>query len=67
MKETLMIREIATLIVKESENATGQDAAARIHSVLMDVRQAVGQIIAEEQLKEREIKKSTLPENSNTC
>jgi hypothetical protein len=62
-----MIKEIAKLIVQESENATGQDAAARIHSVLMDVRQAVGQIIANEQLKEREIKKTNPPENSNTC
>ena len=62
-----MIRKIAKLIVQESENATGQDTAARIHSVLMDVRQAVGQIIAAEQLKEREIKKSKPSENSNTC
>lgn len=62
-----MIREIAKLIVQESENAAGQDAAARIHSVLMDVRQAVGQIIADEQLKERKIKKAKPPENNNTC
>ncbi|MEW6672949.1 MAG: hypothetical protein AB1427_14685 [Thermodesulfobacteriota bacterium] len=58
-----MIDKIVKLIVEQSRHTDGQNAAARIHTVLMQVRQAVAKVIAEEQRKERETNKPV----SHTC
>jgi len=48
-----MIDKIVELIIEQSKHTDGQNVAARIHSVLMEVRQAIAKVIAEEQKKER--------------
>ena len=58
-----MIDKIVELIIEQSKHTDGQNVAARIHSVLMEVRQAVAKVIVEEQKKERELHKPVL----NTC
>ena len=58
-----MIDRIVELIVEQSRQTDGQNVAARIHTVLMEVRQAVARVIAEEQKKEREQNKPA----ANTC
>jgi len=58
-----MIDKIVELIIEQSKHTDGQNVAARIHTVLMEVRQAIAKVIAEEQKKEREHNKSV----SNTC
>ena len=58
-----MIDKIVELIVEQSRQTGGQNVAARIHSVLMEVRQAVAGVIVEEQKKEREQNKPV----PNTC
>ena len=49
-----MIDQIVELIIEKSRHTDGQNVAARIHTVLMEVRQAVAKVIAAEQIKERE-------------
>lgn len=49
-----MIGKIVELIIEQSRHTDGQNVAARIHTVLMEVRQAVAKVIAAEQTKERE-------------
>lgn len=58
-----MIDNIVSLIIEQAKHADGQNTAAKIHSVLMDVRQAVAKIIAAEQQKGREQRKPLV----NTC
>jgi len=58
-----MIEQIVELIIEQSRHADGQNVAARIHTVLMEVRQAVAKVIAAEQTKEREQNKPA----SDTC
>jgi len=58
-----MIDNIVELIIEQSRHTDGQNVAARIHSVLMEVRQAVAKVIAEAQKKEREQNKPV----PNTC
>ena len=58
-----MIDKIVELIIEQSMHTEGQNVAARIHTVLMEVRQAVARVIAEEQKKEREQNKPV----PNTC
>ncbi len=53
-----MIDKIVSLIIEQARHADGQNTAAKIHSVLMDVRQAVARTIADEQKKERKQRKS---------
>ena len=50
---SVMIDKIVELIIEQSQHTDGQNVAARIHTVLMEVRQAVAKVIAEEQKKER--------------
>ena len=61
--ERIMIDRIVELIVEQSRQTDGQNVAARIHTVLMEVRQAVARVIAEEQQKEREQNRPV----PNTC
>lgn len=49
-----MIDKIVELIIEQSRHTEGQNVAARIHTVLMEVRQAVAKVIAAEKKKERE-------------
>jgi len=49
-----MIQQIVDMIIAEAKRTEGQDAAARLHGVLMEVSNAVGRVIAAEQKKERE-------------
>jgi len=58
-----MIDKIVELIIEQSKHTDGQNVAARIHTVLMEVRQAIAKVIAEEQKKEREQNKPV----PNTC
>jgi len=60
---SVMINKIVELIVEQSRQTDGQNVAARIHTVLMEVRQAVARVIAEEQQKEREQNRPV----PNTC
>ena len=60
---SVMTDKIVELIIERSRHADGQNVAARIHTVLMEVRQAVAKVIAAEQTKEREQNKP-IP---NTC
>ena len=62
-----MIDQIVDLIKKESEKTPGQDAAARLHSVLMDVGSAVGRIIVAEQQQERLTNPDDRFRDSDTC
>lgn len=48
-----MLDKIVEMVVAQAKQTPGQNAAARLHSVLMDVGNAVGRIIAAEQAKER--------------
>ena len=50
---SVMIDKIVELIIEQSKDTDGQNVAARMHTVLMEVRQAVAKVIAEEQKKER--------------
>jgi len=58
-----MIDKIVELIIEQSKHTDGQNATARIHSVLMEVRQAVAKVIVAEQKKKRE-QNTPVP---NTC
>lgn len=58
-----MIDKIVELIIEQSRHTDGQNVAARIHTVLMEVRQEIAKVIAAEQKKEREQKKPV----PNTC
>ena len=58
-----MIDKIVELIIEQARNTDGQNVAARIHTVLMEVRQAVAKVIVAEQQKERK-QKAPVP---NTC
>lgn len=49
-----MIDKIVELIIEQSRHTGGQNATARLHTVLMEVRQAVAKVIAAEQARERE-------------
>jgi len=51
---SIMINKIVELIIEQSKHTDGQNVAARIHTVLMEVRQAVAKVIAQEQKKDRE-------------
>jgi hypothetical protein len=58
-----MIDKIVELIIAQAKHTDGQNKTARIHSVLMEVRQAVAEVIVAEQKKEREQNKLV----PNTC
>ena len=62
-----MIDDIVRRIVAESEKAGGQDAAARIHSVLMNVRQEVARVIVDAQRKERLKNKLSAANRVDSC
>jgi len=62
-----MIDKIIALIVEQSQKTGGQNAAARLHSVLMDVGDGVGKIIVEEQKKERAQGLSVPKTGRNAC
>jgi len=62
-----MIDKIIELIVEQSQKTAGQNAAARLHSVLMEVGDGVGRIIVEEQKKERSLGLSKQPPGKNAC
>lgn len=49
-----MIDKIVELIIEQAKHTDGQNMTARIHTVLMEVRQAVARVIVAEQKKERE-------------
>lgn len=57
-----MIDKIVELIIEQARHTQGQDAAARIHAVLMEVRQEVARVISAEQKKEREKTRASRPE-----
>ena len=62
-----MIAKIVELILEQSQKTEGQNAAARLHSVLMDLGNAVGNIIVEEQKKERALGLSKHTSDKNAC
>lgn len=62
-----MIDDIVRQIVAESEKTGGQNAAARIHSVLMDVRQEIARVIVAAQQKERRENKLSATDRIDSC